>query len=138
MRRLVEHGRAGLQACAGRPRPALRTGRTGVRLIRPGGRIADLEVHPTTDVWPANAIVQSSIILPMPLTILGIPGSLRKASMNKALLRAAIELAPSDITIEVADLSGIPPYKQDEEMNPPSALVDLKTRVPAAYPRPLS
>ncbi|HXA50563.1 MAG TPA: NAD(P)H-dependent oxidoreductase [Candidatus Acidoferrum sp.] len=68
----------------------------------------------------------------MPLTILGIPGSLRKASMNKALLRAAIELAPSDITIEVADLSGIPPYNQDEETNPPSAVVDLKARVRAA------
>src|SRR4051794_23876483 len=68
----------------------------------------------------------------MPLNILGIPGSLRKASLNKALLRAAIELAPSDISIEIADLSRIPLYNGDEEENPPAAVVDLKARVRAA------
>jgi chromate reductase len=68
----------------------------------------------------------------MPLNILGIPGSLRKASLNKALLRAAVELAPADITIEIADLSGIPPYNGDEEMNLPAAVADLKARVRAA------
>lgn len=32
----------------------------------------------------------------MPTTILGIAGSLRTASYNRALLRAAAELAPAD------------------------------------------
>jgi chromate reductase len=68
----------------------------------------------------------------MSLNILGIPGSLRKGSINKALLRAAVELAPSDVTIEVADLSGIPPYNGDDEMNLPPAVADLKARVRAA------
>ena len=42
-----ERGRVGLQACAGRPRPAVRTGRAAARLIPPGGGIAGLEAYPT-------------------------------------------------------------------------------------------
>src|SRR5438045_422133 len=68
----------------------------------------------------------------MALTILGIPGSLRKASINRALLRAAIELAPSDVTIEPFDLSAITPYNGDEELNPPASVRHLKARIRAA------
>ena len=68
----------------------------------------------------------------MPLTILGVCGSLRKASINAALLRAAVELAPPEVTIEIAHLSGIPPYNEDEEMNPPQAVVDFKSKIRAA------
>jgi len=68
----------------------------------------------------------------MPLHILGIVGSLRKDSVNGALLRAAVELAPPDVTIEIAHLSGIPPYNQDDEMNPPQPVADLKARIRAA------
>jgi chromate reductase len=68
----------------------------------------------------------------MPLNILGICGSLRKASLNAALLQAAIELAPPDVTIQIADLSGIPPYNQDDEMNPPQPVADFKARIRAA------
>jgi hypothetical protein len=45
---LIFVGGVGLQTRAGRPRPAPRTGRTAVRLIRPGRRIAGLEAHPTS------------------------------------------------------------------------------------------
>jgi chromate reductase len=48
-----------------------------------------------------------------PLVFLGISGSLRKGSFNTALLRAAIELAPPDVTIETADISPFPPYNED-------------------------
>jgi len=68
----------------------------------------------------------------MPLHILGIVGSLRKASLNGALMRAAIELAPPDVTIEVADIAAIPPYNQDWEFNPPAAVAELKARVRSA------
>jgi chromate reductase len=68
----------------------------------------------------------------MPLAILGIAGSLRKASFNRALLRAAVELAPPDVTIHTFDLSGIPPYNGDIELDPPAPVVDLKARIRAA------
>jgi len=68
----------------------------------------------------------------MPLTILGIPGSLRKASLNRALLRAAIGLAPPGVTIDTFDLSPIPPYNGDIELDPLASVLDLKARIRAA------
>jgi chromate reductase, NAD(P)H dehydrogenase (quinone) len=47
------------------------------------------------------------------ITVLGICGSLRKASYNMATLRAAIELKPPGMTIEVADISQFPLYNED-------------------------
>lgn len=67
-----------------------------------------------------------------PLLILGIAGSLRKASYNRAALRAAQQLCPQDARIEVFDLDGIPPFNQDEESQPPARVVELKSRVRAA------
>jgi chromate reductase len=66
------------------------------------------------------------------ITILGIPGSLRKASYNRAALRAAQGLAPADAALETIDLDGIPGFNQDEERNPPPAVVELKRRIRAA------
>jgi chromate reductase len=66
------------------------------------------------------------------LTILGIPGSLRKASYNRGALRAAQQLAPSDAKIEIFELDGIPPFNQDEDKRPPPKVVELKARVRAA------
>lgn len=45
--------------------------------------------------------------------ILGICGSLRKASLNMAALRAAADNAPDGVTMEIADLSGIPVYNEE-------------------------
>ena len=47
------------------------------------------------------------------LNVLGVAGSLRKGSFNKAALRAAIELAPEGMTIEPFDISAIPLYDED-------------------------
>ncbi|HUG15626.1 MAG TPA: NADPH-dependent FMN reductase [Thermomicrobiales bacterium] len=47
--------------------------------------------------------------------ILGISGSLRQASYNSALLRAARDLAPAGAQIEIFDLSDIPFYNGDVE-----------------------
>jgi chromate reductase, NAD(P)H dehydrogenase (quinone) len=50
------------------------------------------------------------------LVVCGIAGSLRRGSYNRALLRAAQELAPSDIDIRVFDrMAEIPPFNQDAE-----------------------
>jgi chromate reductase, NAD(P)H dehydrogenase (quinone) len=63
------------------------------------------------------------------IRILGIAGSLRRESYNRAVLRAAIELVPEGATIETFELDGIPAFNQDEEQNPPAKIADLKRRI---------
>jgi chromate reductase len=48
-----------------------------------------------------------------PIHLLGIAGSLRRASWNSGLLRAAAELLPEGMALEVFDLAPIPFYNQD-------------------------
>ena len=67
-----------------------------------------------------------------PLTILGIAGSLRKASYNRAALRVAQQLAPKDAKIEIFELDGIPPFNQDEDQHPPERVAQFKARIRAA------
>jgi NAD(P)H-dependent FMN reductase len=65
--------------------------------------------------------------------ILGIAGSLRRDSLNAALLRAAVELAPAETPIETATIAGIPLYDFDvERAGIPPAVAALKERVTAA------
>src|SRR5246127_526663 len=47
------------------------------------------------------------------ITVLGICGSLRAGSYNKAALHVAIELKPPGMTIETADIGSIPLYNED-------------------------
>ena len=48
----------------------------------------------------------------MSLRVLGVVGSLRRGSFNRALLRAATELAPDGMAITIFDgLAAIPPGK---------------------------
>jgi chromate reductase, NAD(P)H dehydrogenase (quinone) len=65
-------------------------------------------------------------------TILGIAGSLRRASYNRAALRAAQPLVPEGATLEIFELDGIPGFNQDDEAHPPTKVVELKARVRAA------
>jgi len=48
-----------------------------------------------------------------PLKIAGIAGSLRKGSYNRAALKAAVELAPPGMTIEIVELGALPLYNDD-------------------------
>jgi chromate reductase len=50
-----------------------------------------------------------------PLKVLGFAGSLRKGSYNRALLRAAVEVAPEPMRIETYDLAAVPLYNGDVE-----------------------
>jgi chromate reductase len=67
-----------------------------------------------------------------PIRILGFAGSLRKDSYNKALLRAAVQLAPKNTVIETFDLEGIPPFNQDLEAQPPQRVKEFKSKIRAA------
>nr|WP_253937860.1 NAD(P)H-dependent oxidoreductase [Dickeya dadantii] len=47
------------------------------------------------------------------IKLLGIAGSLRKASANRGLLRAAQSVLPAGVTLEIADLLDVPFYNAD-------------------------
>jgi NAD(P)H-dependent FMN reductase len=66
--------------------------------------------------------------------IIGIAGSLREGSFNRALLRAAVELAPGGLTIETGSIQGIPLYDGDWEAanGLPEPVVALKQAIAAA------
>ena len=61
--------------------------------------------------------------------ILGIAGSLRRGSYNRALLRAAQQLLPANTTLDIFELHGIPVFSEDDEANPPAVVVEMKKKV---------
>jgi len=63
------------------------------------------------------------------IKVLAFAGSLRNGSYNKALIRAAVELAPENVAIEVFDLEGVPPFNQEFETNPPSRVKVFKDKI---------
>jgi chromate reductase len=67
-----------------------------------------------------------------PINVLGFAGSLRKGSYNRGLLRAAQEVVPENMRLEIFDLALIPLYNNDIEANPPQAVLDFKARLAAA------
>jgi chromate reductase, NAD(P)H dehydrogenase (quinone) len=68
-----------------------------------------------------------------PIDIVAIAGSLRAASYNKGLLRAAAELAPPDIRVDIYDLASLPLYNQDlEKTGLPEPASNLRDRVDRA------
>jgi chromate reductase, NAD(P)H dehydrogenase (quinone) len=65
--------------------------------------------------------------------ILGISGSLRKASFNSSALRAAQQLSPGNTVIMFADLSAIPVYNDDvREQGLPQSVADLVAQIAKA------
>lgn len=63
------------------------------------------------------------------IKILGFAGSLRKGSYNRALLRAALDMVPTDAELETFDLEGIPVFNQDLENNPPAIVKEFKGKI---------
>jgi len=66
------------------------------------------------------------------LSILGFAGSLRKGSFNKAILRAALEMAAPEAKLEVFDLEGIPLFNQDLENQPAARVSEFKKAIRTA------
>jgi chromate reductase len=66
-------------------------------------------------------------------SIFAFAGSLRKDSYNKALLRAAKELVPQNVTIEIFDLDTMPLYNQDIEYQMPDIIKLFKSKIKAAH-----
>jgi chromate reductase, NAD(P)H dehydrogenase (quinone) len=67
----------------------------------------------------------------MSIRVAGIPGSLRQGSLNKALLRAAVDLAPTGMEIKIYNgLGDIPPYNDDVfTKGDPEAVAVLKAAI---------
>jgi chromate reductase, NAD(P)H dehydrogenase (quinone) len=65
------------------------------------------------------------------MRVLGISGSLRRDSYNSGLLRAAAELLPSGVELEVFDgLKAIPPYDADDDVDGgPESVASLRDAI---------
>ncbi|HKQ28916.1 MAG TPA: NAD(P)H-dependent oxidoreductase [Burkholderiales bacterium] len=67
------------------------------------------------------------------LKILGICGSLRKASLNMAALHACNELLPQGMTLQIASIADIPMYNQDVfDAGMPEPVRRLRSEIAAA------
>jgi chromate reductase len=66
--------------------------------------------------------------------ILAVSGSLRDASYNTMLLRAAVELAPDGVEVEVwKGLKAVPPFDEDDEgVSAPAGVVELYDAIAGA------
>jgi len=66
--------------------------------------------------------------------ILAVSGSLRAGSFNSALARAAVELAPEGVEIDVYEgLGALPPYDADvDDEETPPAVEELREHIAAA------
>lgn len=67
-------------------------------------------------------------------TILGLSGSLRRASFNAGLLRAASECAPGSVEIQIGSIRDVPLYDADMEAESglPAAVQILQDQLAAA------
>ncbi len=64
------------------------------------------------------------------MNILALAGSLRKASFNKSLLRAAQDLSGDEMDIEIIDLADIPLFNADLESDKdPDAVANFKDAI---------
>ncbi len=68
------------------------------------------------------------------MRVIGLSGSLRRASFNSGLLRAAVELMPAGAELQIAALRDIPLYDGDLESREgiPPAVAALKERIASA------
>jgi NAD(P)H-dependent FMN reductase len=64
--------------------------------------------------------------------ILGLSGSLRRSSLNSALLRAAAEVAPPGVDLDIGSIADLPLYNADLEADPPEAVRRFRAAVGAA------
>lgn len=63
------------------------------------------------------------------MKLVGISGSLRKNSLNTALLEHVAANLPDGVTLQIADISQVPLFNQDLEQNPPESVDRFKSLV---------
>ena len=64
------------------------------------------------------------------MRVLGIAGSLRRGSYNRGLLRAAQELAPAGMDVEMYEIGDLPFYDGDvEAAGPPESVLRLRDAI---------
>ena len=69
----------------------------------------------------------------MTLKVLGLCGSLRKASLNMAALRACSELLPAGMTLEIGSIADLPMFNQDVlDQGMPAPVKRFREQVAAA------
>ena len=68
-----------------------------------------------------------------PVSVLAFAGSLRSGSYNRALVRAAVELAPENLRLDIFELDDIPFYDRDvEREGDPEPVTAFKQAIAAA------
>lgn len=68
-----------------------------------------------------------------PIRLLGISGSLRRASLNSGLLKAAMDVVPEGVTLIAHDLRSVPLYDGDvEEVGYPAAVAEIREAIRAS------
>lgn len=71
--------------------------------------------------------------MPDPIRLLGISGSLRRPSLNSALLRAALDVLPEGVVLATHDLRSVPLFDGDvEQVGYPVSVVELREAIRAA------
>lgn len=74
-----------------------------------------------------------SLAMPTAIRLLALSGSLRKLSSNTALLRAAIEMAPDGVVIDLfSELDSLPIFNPDLEGREPAPVLRFRERLSAA------
>ena len=67
------------------------------------------------------------------MRVLGVAGSLRLASHNRQLLRAAAPLLPAGVELDIYEgLKAIPPFDEDDEADPGPGVHDWRAAIEAA------
>lgn len=66
------------------------------------------------------------------MKILGIVGSLRKNSYNRFLIEAFMAQKPEGVNMEIADISTLPFFNEDDESAFPQSAQSLKTHIETA------
>jgi len=66
------------------------------------------------------------------MKIVALVGSIRKESVNMQIAKTIQERYEEQTEIEIADISSLPYYDQDQELNPPQAVQDFKSAIAQA------
>jgi chromate reductase len=67
----------------------------------------------------------------MTYTVATVVGSLRKASLNRKVAHALVDLAPPSLKLEMVDIGALPLYNAESDDDPPAPYVAFRKQVAA-------